>query len=68
MNVYTCVDHDGHYPVGVASVVVAATEEEATAVLAAALDKHGLVGSRPFTLRRINISEPRAFILQDGDY
>lgn len=67
MNVYTCVDHDGHYPVGVASVVVAPTEEEAREILEGALVKHGL-STRPFTLRRINIAEPRAFILNDGDY
>ncbi|MGE3150892.1 MAG: hypothetical protein AB7K04_17735 [Pseudorhodoplanes sp.] len=68
MNVYTCVDHDGHYPVGVSSVVVADTEEDARALLSAALTEHGLDGRRPFTLRRISTDDPRAFILQDGDY
>ncbi|MGE3993497.1 hypothetical protein, partial [Pseudorhodoplanes sp.] len=64
MNVYTCVDHDGHYPVGVSSVVVADTEEDARALLSAALTEHGLDGRRPFTLRRISTDDPRAFILQ----
>lgn len=68
MNVYTCVDHDGHWPVGVSSVVVADTEEDARALLTTALTEHGLDGRKPFTLRRINTDDPRAFILQDGEY
>jgi len=67
MNVYTCVDHDNHY-VGVASVVVAETEEQARDLLKAELRGHGLNPDVPFTLRKINITDPRAFVLQDGDY
>lgn len=67
MNVYTSTDHDGHW-VGVASVVVASNEEEARSLLVAKLRTHGLDGAKPFTLRRINIDQPRAFVLQDGDY
>jgi hypothetical protein len=67
MNVYTCDDHDGHW-VGVASVVVADSEDEARALLRAELPKHGLDGNKPFTLRQINTQEPRAFVLQNGDY
>jgi hypothetical protein len=68
MNIYTCTDHDGFYPVGAASVVVANTEDEARQLLVAALNDHGLKGEKPFILRRININTPRAFILVDGDY
>lgn len=67
MNVYTCVDHDGHW-VGGASVVVAPSEEEARRLLLVELQSHGLNGNKLFTLRQINIAEPRAFVLQDGDY
>jgi hypothetical protein len=67
LNVYTCTDHDGHW-VGVASVVVAETEDIARDLLKAELRGHGLNADLPFTLRRINIAHPRAFVLQDGDY
>lgn len=68
MQVFVCTDHDGHYPVGVASVVVAATEDEARHLLQAELITHGLNAKKPFTLRRINSESPRAFVLLDGDY
>ena len=67
MEVYTCTDHDGHW-VGVASVVVAGSEEAARDLLKAELKTHGLDGDRAFTLRRINTDHPKAFVLQDGDY
>ncbi len=67
MAVYTCTDHDGHW-VGVASVVVAPSEEIARRLLRTELQSHGLSGNKPFTLVEINLAEPRAFVLQDGDY
>ena len=67
LNVYTCTDHEGHW-VGVASVVVAETEEIAKDLLIAELAEHGLKQTKPFTLRRINTAHPKAFVLQDGDY
>ncbi|WP_068018941.1 hypothetical protein [Rhodoplanes sp. Z2-YC6860] len=67
MNIYTCVDHDGHW-VGVASVIVAETEDQARDLLVAELATHGLDQTKPFTLRRINADAPKAFVLQDGDY
>lgn len=63
MNVYTCTDHDG-----VASVVVADTEEDARALLERELREHGLDGKKPFTLRKINTAVPRAFVFLNGDY
>lgn len=68
MNIYVCTDHDGHYPVGVCSVVVAASETEARDLLRAELHEHGLDETKPFTLRPLNIERPRAFLLLDGDY
>lgn len=68
MNVYTCTDHDGHYPVGVSSLIVAENEAEARRLLIQELAEHGLKQTTPFTLRLMNVSAPRAFVLQDGDY
>lgn len=67
MRVYVCTDHDGHYPVGVASVVVAHTEEEARQLLVSELENHGLRG-KGFTLRCIQTESPQAFVLHDGQY
>jgi len=68
MNVYTSVDHEGFY-VGVASLVVAASEADARELLCAALRKHGLNPDRsPFTLQRVDTEVPCAIVLCDGDY
>jgi hypothetical protein len=68
LNVYTCCDHDGHWPVGGASVVVAESEPMARDLLIAALRDHGIRQSGAFTLRLINTDQPRAFVLNDGEY
>jgi hypothetical protein len=68
MNVYTCTDHEGFWPVGVCSVVVAKTEDEAHELLRIALKEHGLTKELPFTLRKVNTEQPQAFLLLDGDY
>jgi hypothetical protein len=67
MNVYTCIDHDGRWPVGVASVVVARDEAEARKLLAEALIKIGLKGD-DFTLQLLDLSKPNAVVLNNGDY
>ena len=69
MNVYVCTDHEGHWPVGVCSLIVAKDEDEAKRLLVTELLTHGLKqDGKPFELREINVSEPRAFVLLDGDY
>lgn len=68
MNVYTCTDHEGLYPVPVASVVVANSEAEARELLTAELREHGLKQKHPFTLRQIQTERPQAFVLSNGDY
>lgn len=69
MDVFVCDDHAGHWPVGVASVIVANDEAEARGLLVAELKRHGLDGTKPpFTLRKLNTSAPRAFVIRDGDY
>lgn len=67
MNVYTCKDHAGRWPVGACSVVVALNEDHARRLLikelvAAGLDTDG------FTLQLLDLSDPKATILLDGDY
>jgi hypothetical protein len=66
--IFTCTDHEGHWPVGVASVVVADNETSARAVLGVELYKHGLTRNEPFTLQEVDLSHPHAVVLMDGDY
>ena len=71
MNVWTCTDHDGFWPVGVASVVVAETEREARAALDKALRARGLKDWKGYnyTLQRLDVGTvPVAAILNDGEY
>lgn len=68
MQIYVCDDHEGHYPAGVCSVIVAEHEDQAKDLLRAELRSHGLDPNKRFTLRRLNTNEPRAFVILDGDY
>lgn len=69
MNVYTCNDFPGHWPVWTAAVVVAPNEEFARGLLATEMTKRGLMsGWQTCTLVLLNVSEPQAIILRDGDY
>lgn len=68
MKVFTCTDHDCHYPIGVASVVVAESKEEAARYLSIALELNGLDPSTGFTLEELNTSVASATILHDGNY
>ncbi len=70
MIVFVCTDHDLHYPVGCASVVIADGEDEARALLDAELVKRGLKPSarEPYTLKQLPNNRPLAVILNDGDY
>jgi hypothetical protein len=67
MEVYVCTDHRGHYPVGVCSIVFANSEHEARGLLLAELHEHGLDKGN-FTLRKLSMDKPKAFVLNDGDY
>lgn len=68
MKVFTCKDHDGRYPVGTASVIVAESEDEARSLLNQQLSIIGLEGNGEFTLIELNTSEKQAVVLNDGDY
>jgi hypothetical protein len=65
--VFTCTDHAGHWPVGVASVVIADSEAEAHRLLDAELTRRGLKPGH-YTLKHLSLIEPRAVVLCDGDY
>ena len=69
MRIFTCTNHDGHYPVGVASVVIAETEDKAYEQLDKALIEAGL---KPYDKEEYQINEvemkPQAIILNDGNY
>lgn len=65
---WVCTDHHGHYPVGVASIIMANSEDEARRLLAAGLRESGLDADKGFTLLELNISMPFARVLHDGNY
>jgi len=70
MKLFTCTNHDGHWPVGVASVILANDEKEARLLLDKALVEHGLRGSsqKLYTLLEVKLDKPLAIILCDGNY
>lgn len=67
MKVYVCTDHAGHLYGGVASVIVAKSEEEARELLKDELKSVWLDHCKPFTLHQIKTNKPLVEILQDGN-
>jgi hypothetical protein len=67
MLVYLCTDHDGFWPVGVSSVIVARDEDHARLLLNNELTKRGLKVT-PYTLQPLDTKTAHALILRDGDY
>lgn len=71
VKLWTCTDHNTYWPVGGASIVIAATEDEARAMLNAALLEKGLedkAGEKPFTLTEVELDQHGCVILDDGQY
>lgn len=68
MRIFTCIDFEGHYPVGTTAVVAATDATEARELLTAALNARGLVQDRPVTIVEMDVTTPRAYVLRDGDY
>ena len=69
MKVWINTSFSGHYPVGTSAVIIAPTAEEACRLLNDALMEIGLKGlTHPNQFTQIKTNEPRAIILQDGDY
>ena len=70
LKVFTCSDHDGHYPVGTASVIVAKDKQYARRLLNKSLKSAGLKQSpeKPFTLNELDTTEAGVTTLCDGNY
>lgn len=75
MKLFTCTDHNHHYPVGVASVVVARDEDEARILLNLELLSEGLIPdiycsdkSKRYTLKEVPLDRPSAQVLCNGNY
>jgi hypothetical protein len=68
--IYFCTDFRGYWPVGVASVVVAADKKEAKRILDAKLRESNIPieGDGKYTLTEIDIQTKGAAILNDGSY
>ena len=66
LKVYLCCDHDGHFPVGVCSLVVAKDEEQARELLDIELKKQHL-DTDGYTLSEVDTSKASAEILLNGD-
>jgi hypothetical protein len=68
MKLYTCIDFKGQWPVPVAAVVLAETEEQARELLKKELINYHLGEQDDFTLIKIPQTKCQAVILSDGDY
>jgi len=70
MKLYTCVDHDGFYPVPTASIVIGNNKREGKKMLDLELIKAGLFPfkTKEYTLIEINPEKRQAIILSDGNY
>ncbi len=68
MRLFTCTNHQGFQPIGVASIIIAEDHARAYALLENALIKRGLDGTKLFLLREVDLTQPAAIILHDGDY
>jgi hypothetical protein len=68
MKVFYSKDHDGHYPVGVCSIVIAENELKAKNKLKKKLQEYGLDSNEPFTLHEIDLTKDEAYIVLDGNY
>lgn len=67
MNIYTCNDHDGFFPVGTASVIVARNMDDAIELLRAKLLSMQLDPTN-FTLAELDTSKEGVTVLRNGDY
>lgn len=68
LNVYTCTDFKGYWPVGVAAVVVARDLSAARRILSEALASRGLQLRDDNEIKRVELNVAHALILRDGDY
>lgn len=69
LKLFTCTEFEGHYPVGVAAVVLAVDETQAAAMLEEVLCITGLPQAiLPTQLEEVSLLKPSVQILCNGDY
>jgi len=68
MKTFICTDHDGHWPVGVASVVKAKDRRRAKKLLDDLLKADGLQTSKTKSYTLEEVKDDSAIILCNGDY
>jgi len=70
MKVFTCVDFEGFWPVGVAAVVVAEDARHAATLLEAKLVAENLRAQTidPASMIEVDTTQAGARIVQDGNY
>lgn len=69
MDIFTHTRFTGHWPVGVAAVVVATSAQQALEILNAELGKLDLPADAKIEdLQCVDVHSARAIILNDGDY
>lgn len=68
MRVFTCSDFSGHYPVGVAAVLVGESEEDVREEFAAILAGVGLRLRGDETFIELDTTRQNVRVLCDGDY
>lgn len=68
MKIFTCTDFTGHWPVGVAAVVIAEDKAIAEAQLREALAVKGLKQNPNTAIEIKEVSAPGVYILCDGNY
>jgi hypothetical protein len=67
MKLFTCNDHNGHWPVPTASVVIAKSKDEARKMLTKELKSRN-IEDFDFTLTEINQNKKQVIVLSDGEY
>lgn len=68
MKVFTCTNFEGHYPVGVAAIIVAPTRKRAMQLLEEALENDGLHLDGDETLEEVPLKKSFCELLNNGDY
>ncbi len=69
MNIYTCTNFKGHYPVGTAAVVVAENKGEAERLLRDMLHQEDLgYDKTPYVMELVDPNVNGAIVLLNGDY
>jgi hypothetical protein len=69
MKVFYSTTFNGHWPVGVAAVVVASDSKFAAKRLEIELKKQGLEQEiKPESLIEIDLYDPKVYMLNNGDY